>query len=193
MDYYGKWIFYCASRTRTTFEKYWSGKAPKSLSSSCAGVTGCRGGCRHVYRSHPGVTLSPPGMFWLPFPPAQDKGRQAGWQLSCSGWVQSVITLLHPLDPDPSPLPCPQGHSHGSSSRTPWSPHLAGGYHGFSCPAPAGHSGLLLILQDSSQMSVFRDWGPWVLDQIGWELPSGGPGATPWGMLTEAGRLQEWD
>lgn len=108
-----------------------------------------------------------PGMFWLPFPPAEDKGRQAGWHLSCSGRVQSIVTLLHPLAPDSSPLPCPQGHSHGSSSRTPWSPHLAGGYHGFSCPAPAGHSGLLLILQGSSQMSVFRAWGPWVPAQTG--------------------------
>lgn len=147
-----------------------------------AGLEKLRNLCLHLVLGLPaaqadvdvsiGVTLHfppPPrhtGMFGLPFPPAQDKGRQAGWQLSCSGRVQSVVTLLHPLDPDPSPLPCPED-SRVSSSRTPWPPHLAGHYRGFSCPAPAGHSGLPLILQYSSQMSVFRDWGPWVLGQIG--------------------------
>lgn len=91
--------------------------------------------------------------------PSRSGQRQAGWLAAVLLWAGPV--------PDPSPLPCPRGHSHGSSSRTLWSPHLAGSYHGFSCPALAGHSGLLLILQGSSQMSVFRDWGPWVLDQIG--------------------------
>ena len=118
MGYYGKRIFYCGSQTRTTFEKYWSGRAPQSLSSSCAEVTGCRGGLGCWGHLFPAPH---PRMFWLPFPPAQDKGRQAGWHLSCSGRVQSTVTLLHPLAPGSSPLRCPQGHSHGSSSRTPWS------------------------------------------------------------------------
>lgn len=171
------------------FEKLLSGRDPESLSSSCAEVTGCRGGCPCVCRRAP---------WGHPAPPLGCSGCPSQLLRTAAGrLVVTYPALVGPvrfkpaaptLTQTPSPPPFPQGYSHSSSSKTLWSPLLVGGYHSFSRLAPAGHSGLLPILVSSIQLSVFRGWGPWVLDQIGWELCSGGPGGAPAGNTDWGGK-----
>lgn len=116
-----------------------------------------------------GSPVPPPPQDVLAAFPSCSGQRQAGW-------LASVLLWAGPVHCNAAAPPCPRLITTTLPPRTQprfffqdsMVSHLAGSYQGFSCPGPAGHSGLLLILQGSSQMSNFRDsWGPWVLDQIG--------------------------
>ena len=80
------------------FEKHSSGRDPESLSSSCAEVTlAAEVGVDVSAREPPEGTL-PPLWDFLAAPPCPSGQRQAGWLAPILlWWVQSVLSLLHPL------------------------------------------------------------------------------------------------
>ena len=160
----------------------------------CWGDSGCRGGCRCVCKRAPWGHPAPPlGLSGCPSLPLRTAaGRLVGTYPALVGPVR-FKPAAPTLTQTPSPLPFPQGYGHSCSCKTPWSPLLAGGCHGSSRSAPAGHSGLCWSWGAQSSRAFLEVGDPGAWTSLGESYAVVAQVIPLQGTLTEEGRHQEWD